>query len=215
MYLDIAAEPAQKKDIVQATSSNEPSFRKDASSNSEESSYSDNKESITVNTTEEEASDHESSEVEAAPRPSNAEGKRAASPMPPGDQPLDKRPRQSTAEEDFDIDKVVEAIENSPLWKMTHKATLWQNYENGLRLLFEKMVFMEIEAREEAKKNKEFRAEMRKHLEEEKKRWEEMKEYWEEDKKHREEEKKHREEMRKFMVAISKAFGVTAQAQSK
>ncbi|KAL7959383.1 hypothetical protein V8C34DRAFT_304023 [Trichoderma compactum] len=135
--------------------------------------------------------------------------------MPPGDQPLDKRLRQSTAEEEFDIAKVVEAIEQNPLWKMSHKAALWDKYENSLGDWVEKVVTVKVEACEEGKKNKEFRDEMRKHWEEEEKHWEEMKEHREEDKEHREEEEKHREEMRKLMVAISKAFGVTAQDENK
>ncbi|KAK0765157.1 hypothetical protein N5P37_002635 [Trichoderma harzianum] len=185
------------------------------SEGSYESLYIDEEEAITEDTAEEEASKEDSSEEEVVPRPRNAKGKRAASSKPPGDQPLDKRPRQSTTEEEFDIATVVDAIENNPLWKMSHKATLWEKYESGLRLLFERVVLMEIEAREEGKKNEEFREEMRMHPEEEKKHWKEMKEHWEEEKKYRKEEKTHREEMRKFMVAISKAFGVTAQAEKE
>ncbi|QYS95768.1 hypothetical protein H0G86_003042 [Trichoderma simmonsii] len=181
----------------------------------DDSSYIDEDEVITEYATEEEGSEEDFSEEEVVPIPPKAEGKRVASPMPPGDQPLDKRPRQSTAEEEFDITKVVEAIEQNPLGKMSHKAALWEKYDKSLRIQFERMVLMEIEAREDVKNNKKFREEMKKYWEEEKKHWGEMKEHWEEDKKHREEEKKHREEMRKFMVAISKAFGVTAQAENK
>ncbi|KAL6827663.1 hypothetical protein V8C40DRAFT_286657 [Trichoderma camerunense] len=216
LNLDIAAaEKAGNKNIVQATSSDEKSSCKVASSDSKEISYSDQESSIAEDTAEEEASEEDSSEGEAAPRPSNAEGKRVASPMPPGDQPLDKRLRQSTTEEVFDIAKVVEAIEKNPVWKMRHKAAQWEKYENSLGDLLEKVAAMEAEACKERKKNNEFREEMRKYWEEEKKRWEEMKEHLEEDKKYREEEKKYREEMRKFMVAISKAFGVTAQDENK
>ncbi|KAK4077144.1 uncharacterized protein Triagg1_4111 [Trichoderma aggressivum f. europaeum] len=164
---------------------------------------------------EEYISEDEFSEEEIISRAPNAEGKRVASPSPLGHQPLDKRPRQSTAEEEFDIDKVVEAIEQNPLWTMDHKAALLEKYENSLRLLVDKVVVMQLEAREEAKKNEEFKGQMKKYREEEKKRQEEMKEYWEEDKKHREEEKKHWAEMRKFMVAISKAFGVAAQGENE
>lgn len=116
LNLDIAAaEKARNKDIVQATSSNEPSFFKDASSDNEESSYSDKEESLTEDTAEGEASKEDSSEDEVVPRPRNAKGKRATSSKPPGDQPLDKRSRQSTTEEEFDIAKVVEVIEKTPL----------------------------------------------------------------------------------------------------
>ncbi|KAL6818023.1 hypothetical protein J3E69DRAFT_374843 [Trichoderma sp. SZMC 28015] len=181
----------------------------------DDSSYIDEDESITEYTTEEEDSEEDFSEEEIAPIPPKAEGKRVASPITPGDQPLNKRPRQSTTEEVFDIAKVVEAIEKNPVWKMRHKAAQWDKYENSLGDLLEKVATMEAEACEEGKKNNEFREEMRKYWEEEKKRWGEMKEHWEEDKKYREEEKKHREEMRKFMVAISKAFGVTAQDENK
>ncbi|KAJ4861690.1 hypothetical protein T069G_02644 [Trichoderma breve] len=176
----------------------------------DDSSYIDEDESITEYTTEEEDPEEDFSEEEIIPIPPKAEGKRVASPMLPGDQPLNKRPRQSTAEEDFDIARVVGAIEQNAM-KMSHKAILWEEYENSLRILIEKVYNMKFEAREEEdKKNKKFRKETRKNWEEEKKRWNEMREHWEKDKKHREEEKKHREEMRKFMVAISKAFGVTA-----
>ncbi|KAK4073638.1 hypothetical protein Trihar35433_3112 [Trichoderma harzianum] len=180
----------------------------------DDSSYIDEDEVITEYATEEEGSEEDFSEEEVVPIPPKAEGKRVASPMPPGDQPLDKRPRQSTAEEDFDIAKVVEAIEKNPLWKMSHKAAPCEKHENSLRLLFNKMILMEFEALEEVKNNKNFREEMKKYWEEEKKHWGEMKEHWKEDKKHREEEKKHREEMREFMVAISNAFGVTVQAEN-
>ncbi|KAL7788869.1 hypothetical protein V8C43DRAFT_307144 [Trichoderma afarasin] len=181
----------------------------------DDSSYIDEDEVITEYATEEEGSEEDFSEEEVVPIPPKAEGKRVASPMPPGDQPLDKRPRQSTAEEDFDIAKVVEAIGKTLLWKISHKAAPWEKHENSLRLLFNKVNFLEFEALEEVNNNKKFREEMKKYWEEEKKHWGEMKEHWEEDKKHREEEKKHREEMRKFMVAISKAFGVIAQAENK
>ncbi|KAL6806673.1 hypothetical protein GGI42DRAFT_321803 [Trichoderma sp. SZMC 28013] len=198
----------------------------------DESSHIDEEDTITEDTAEEESFKGNFSEEEPVPSLPNANGKRVASSMPPGDQPLDKRPRQSTAEEEFDIAKVVEAIEKSPPWKSSHKATLW----NNLILLVEKVVFMEVKDREEGKKNKEFREEMRKYREEEKKHREEMKGYWEEDKNHREEEKKYWEEEKKYseeekkyseeekkfweeigklMVAISKAFGVASQAKNQ
>ncbi|KAL6696636.1 hypothetical protein J3F84DRAFT_370744 [Trichoderma pleuroticola] len=155
-----AAEKARNNNIVQATSSNEPSFHKDASSGSEESSHSDKEESITEEATEEEASDEDVSDEEIVPRLLNAEGKRVASPTPPGDQPLDKRPRQSTAEEEFDIAKLVEAIENPSLWKMSQNAALWEECESHLEVLVEKVVTMGNGACEE-------REEMREDWEEE------------------------------------------------
>ncbi|KAL6803885.1 hypothetical protein J3E68DRAFT_391791 [Trichoderma sp. SZMC 28012] len=147
---------------------------------------------ITEDTAEGEASERDVSEKEAVPRSLNAEGERAASSTLPGDQPLDERPQQSTAEEEFDIDKVVKTSEENPLEKMNQQVALLKKRQSRIGVLAEKVIAMAAGACEEGKNNREFWEEMAKDWEEEAKHWEEMKEYWEEQKKYWEEEaKKH------------------------